>query len=205
MVEADEERSLMAPRTKPKPAARWRNRIVEHGTLTARDIAKHPKNPRIHPAAQREAMAAMLDDIGWIATIVVNRTTGLLLDGHMRVECSAPDEPLPVTFVEITEDEERRALALMDPLGAMADHDPDTLADLLADTELPDTLAAAVEGLLPGEADDPPDKPEARDLKPLSTAYVLVSIPLDLWDTVSELLDRFDEIPGITVSSTVGG
>jgi hypothetical protein len=69
-----------------------------------------------------------------VAGATVNRTTGRLLDGHLRVELAiaAGEASVPVTYVELTEEEERLVLASFDPLGAMATADARRLEDLLA-------------------------------------------------------------------------
>ncbi len=53
---------------------------------------------------------------------MVNRTTGHVVDGHLRVELAvARNEPsVPVTYVELSEDEERLVLATSTPSAAMA-------------------------------------------------------------------------------------
>lgn len=193
----------MPPR-KPKVDAKWRNRIVDNGVITADEIEANPANPRVHGDQQKAAMSYVLDEIGWVAPVIVNRTTGLLLDGNMRVGL-AKDGPIPVAYVELTEAEEREMLALMDPIGAMADYNSELLEDLLGDTtSLDDAVAAAVADLLPdGDDDEDAVKPKTVELKPLQRAHVLVSVPLDKWDSVSEILDQLDSVDGITVSSTV--
>ena len=75
----------------------------------------------------------MLGDVGWVQNVVVNRTTGHVLDGHLRVElCLSRGEPMvPVVYVELDEAEEALVLASLDPLAAMAATDKAKLAALL--------------------------------------------------------------------------
>jgi hypothetical protein len=82
-----------------------------------------------------------LAEVGWVAEVTVNRTTGHVVDGHLRIELAlARKEPsVPVTYVELSEDEERLVLASLDPLTAMAEAEASKLAELL-------------EGLDPGDA-----------------------------------------------------
>ena len=114
----------------------WRSRIVAHGDAAPANLVAHPLNPKVHPRAQAEALAAILGDRGWISEVVVNRTTGRLLDGHLRVELAlARGEPsVPVTYVEIAEDEEPLILATFDPIGALARTDSAALDALLRET-----------------------------------------------------------------------
>jgi|PlaIllAssembly_1097288.scaffolds.fasta_scaffold00122_16 hypothetical protein len=197
----------MAVARKPKVDAKWRNRIVEYGEMTAAELSANPKNPRVHDARQKKAMGQMLDSVGWLLPIVVNRTTGLIVDGHMRVDLTA-EGPIPVAFVELSEEEEREALALMDPIGAMATIDDDALDDLAEElTDLPDALdelLAQMRGGTKAKA-DPKAKvePETIDLAPLQRAHVLISVELDQWDKVSDVLDQLDDIDGVIIASMV--
>ena len=76
-----------------------------------------------------------MSEVGWVAQVMVNRTTGHVVDGHLRVELAiSRNEPtVPVTYVELSEDEERLVLASLDPLAAMATADTDLLSALLAE------------------------------------------------------------------------
>jgi ParB-like chromosome segregation protein Spo0J len=101
------------------PAA-WRNRIVDHADVPPADLLPNPRNWRSHPAEQQRALGGALAEVGWVAEVMVNRTTGNVVDGHLRIELAlAREEPsVPVTYVELSEDEERLVLASLDPLAA---------------------------------------------------------------------------------------
>ncbi len=116
-------------------AVEWRNRIVDEGDEPPDQLLASPWNWRTHGAAQRDAMRGALSQIGWIQRVVVNRTTGHVVDGHLRVEeaISHGDATIPVLYVELSEDEERLALATLDPIGAMAGADAARLDELLRD------------------------------------------------------------------------
>ena len=94
----------------------------------------NPRNWRIHPKGQQDALGSVLDEVGWVQQVLVNRTTGNVVDGHLRVELAiSRDEPaVPVLYVELSEDEEALVLASLDPLSAMAATDEDKLRELLA-------------------------------------------------------------------------
>ena len=89
----------------------------------------------------------MLGEVGLVQSVVVNRTTGRLVDGHLRVELAvAQGQPsVPVVYVELSEEEERLVLASLDPIAAMATADRHKLQELLASLETQDE---AVRGLL---------------------------------------------------------
>jgi hypothetical protein len=113
----------------------FRSRIVASGEESPDQLLANPANWRGHPSGQREALAAVLDEVGFVAPVIVNRTTGRLIDGHLRVELAlARDETMiPVSYVELTEAEERLVLATYDPLGDLAFADPARLGELLSE------------------------------------------------------------------------
>lgn len=120
-----------------EPAARWRSRITGQGTAIPAELVANPKNWRHHPKFQADAMAGVLDEIGWVQQVVVNRTTGNLVDGHLRVELAVArgETSIPVLYVELTEGEEALVLATLDPLSAIAKTDATALRELLATVE----------------------------------------------------------------------
>jgi DNA modification methylase len=133
-------------------------------------LVANPKNWRIHPKGQQDALGSVLDEVGWVQQVLVNRTTGNVVDGHLRVELAiGRDEPaVPVLYVELSEEEEALVLASLDPLSAMAATDEDKLRELLAGVTIEQAdLAAMMAGLLPAETKggltDPDDVPEAPD------------------------------------------
>jgi ParB-like chromosome segregation protein Spo0J len=164
-------------------SAMWRNRISGHAEVAPADLVPNPRNWRTHPAEQQRALTGALGEVGWVAEVLVNRTTGNVVDGHLRIELAlARQEPtVPVTYVELTEAEEALVLATLDPIGAMADAEATALASLLSGLEpADDALRALVDDLareqgielaraglvdpgdtpdLPRRADGPPRRP----------------------------------------------
>lgn len=112
----------------------WESRIVGHGEAAPADLVGNPRNWRTHPKAQRDALAGVLDQVGWVQDVIVNKRTGYLVDGHARVAVAAQrgEASVPVVYVDLSEDEELLILATLDPLAAMAEADTEVLADLLA-------------------------------------------------------------------------
>ena len=101
----------------------WQNRIVSTGTRRAKDFNFHPDRWRGHPQAQRDALNAILSQIGWVQGVIVNSRTNRLLDGHARIEEAleqGADSLVPFVAVDLSEEEERRILLLLDPIGSMA-------------------------------------------------------------------------------------
>ena len=112
----------------------WRSRIVSSGKIRASQVTPHPNNPRRHPQAQREAVAASFDELGQIARIVINVNNGYLVDGEERswlALAQADDVELDVDYVDLTEAEHLKALAYFDATTNMAYYDSERLDELL--------------------------------------------------------------------------
>jgi hypothetical protein len=153
-------------------AGPWRNRITGHADVAPASLLPNPANWRRHPPRQQRALAGALGEVGWVAQVMVNRVTGHLVDGHLRLELAlARGEPtVPVAYVELSEAEERLVLASLDPLAAMADTDREALALLLAevtpsDQALTRMLAELADrnGIVPAGLGDPDAVPEVPD------------------------------------------
>lgn len=111
----------------------WKNRIVGYGEKPAKDFIFNPLNWRMHPEFQRRALHGILREVGWVTGVIENVTTGHLLDGHARIEealAKDENEMVPFIKVELTEEEERKVLAVLDPIGALAGTDDNKLKEL---------------------------------------------------------------------------
>jgi hypothetical protein len=137
------------------------NRIIGYGTKPADQFLPNELNYRTHPQRQRDAVQASLRELGWIGVAVENRTTGRLIDGHERVwQALANNEDVPFIEVELTEEEERLALAIYDPITQMAKTDTvilDALLDEVSTDEpaLQDLLSQLAGNAGIGPSDDP--------------------------------------------------
>lgn len=160
----------------PKP---WQNRIVETGTLKPSEIIPNPDNWREHPERQQKAMTGALAELGWVQPVVINRTTGRLLDGHMRVALALrrQEEAVPVVWVELTDAEEKVALATIDPLGDLANRNEDDLYALIDQLTVGEADLAAFIGELDerdgDQADADDDDSGAGEEKPDRAAELL--------------------------------
>lgn len=116
------------------------NRIVGEGQEDPTQLLANPFNFRRHPTEQLDALEGALEEIGWIQRVIVNQTTGHLIDGHARVELAIrrEEKAVPVVYVALTESQEQIALATFYPIGALAYHDDETLKALLADIVVED-------------------------------------------------------------------
>jgi len=135
-----------------KAAELFKNRIIGYATKPADQFTANPLNYRKHPQRQRDAVNASLRELGWISTVVENVTTGNVIDGHERIwQALQRNEDVPYLKVELSEAEERLALAVFDPITNMAETDADMLDALLRDVN---TGEAALQSLLADLAAD---------------------------------------------------
>ena len=130
-----------------------RDRIKELKRVPASELLANPKNWRRHPQPQQEALAGILQQIGFADAVIARETDdGLeLIDGHLRQELMG-DQPVPVLVVDVTAEEADMMLATLDPLAAMAGTDYDALESLLmalqpANEAVADMLRTISEGV----------------------------------------------------------
>ena len=111
----------------------WKNRIVGYDNVAPDQLLANPANFRLHPKRQQDALSGSLSELGWLQDIIVNRVTGHVLDGHLRVSLSLRngEATVPVKYVDLSESEERLALATFDPITYMAETDAAALDALL--------------------------------------------------------------------------
>ena len=104
-----------------------------NGTKAAKDFNYNPDNFREHGEAQRTALDSLLNEVGWVTGVIVNKTTNRLIDGHLRVEeglKQSPEAQIPFTQVDLSEEEERKILLVLDPIGALATMDAENFQSL---------------------------------------------------------------------------
>jgi len=169
----------------PETPSRWQSRIVGSGEANPESLLANEANWRVHPKEQQDALADVLDDVGWVQQIIVNRRTSddwqpgergveTVVDGHLRVSLALRrGEPMvPVLYVDLSPDEERLILATIDPISALAVADADKLAGLLDGLTVE---GAAVEAMLASLAasegiGEPSEEDDRGDLLALTQA-----------------------------------
>lgn len=136
------------------------NRIVGHGVERLDEILFNPKNWRVHPKGQQEALQEVLQKVGWVQEVIVNQRTGHLVDGHLRCQVAARegDTHIPVVYVDLSEEEEDLVLATYDPISAMAVKDADKFAELITSVEELDEDFARMANGITGSMDAMEDK-----------------------------------------------
>ena len=147
--------------TEPKTQTivQWANRIVGYGEEDPALLLANPRNFRLHPQDQAEALAGILQQVGVVQDVIVNRTTGFLVDGHLRVALAVQQAQasIPVKYVELTPEEEAQVMLFLDRLTTMATIDKAKLQVLVAEVQsLEPKLQAALSQFIIDEKIIPP-------------------------------------------------
>jgi ParB-like chromosome segregation protein Spo0J len=126
--------------------AKIKNRIVGNGEEPLDQILYNPRNWRIHPLSQQDALKGVLEEVGWVQQVIVNKRTGNLIDGHLRCQLAAREgaQTIPVVYVDVSEDEESLVLATLDPIAAMAATDKQKLDELMRAVQSDDERVQAM-------------------------------------------------------------
>jgi len=126
-----------------KKGTQWKSKIVGHDRVQAGQLLANPFNHRRHPEKQREVVSASIEELGFIKSVIVNRTTGHIVDGHERVmqALGIGEETLvDVEYVELSPEDEKKALLILDASREMAGIDKEKLHELVNESALPDFL-----------------------------------------------------------------
>lgn len=126
----------MAKKQKVEEKKGFRSNVKDLRFVLGSELTPHPKNPRRHSKAQREAFRRVVEEDGFNDVVLAVEKDGKLIvvDGHMRRD-EYPDEMLPVIVLDLSEAETERALASLDYIGSMADYDKRALADLVKNAD----------------------------------------------------------------------
>ncbi len=120
-----------------------RDRIKELRRVRAADLRPNPRNWRLHPPAQQDALRGVLAEVGYADALLARELpdgTLMLIDGHLRAE-TTPDAVVPVLVLDVDEAEADKILLTHDPLAGMATVSQEHLQALLAEVQ---TESAAV-------------------------------------------------------------
>jgi hypothetical protein len=140
----------------------WKNRIVGQAAVDPKSLIGNPDNWRIHPHSQEQAVSGILEEVGWVKQILVNKRTGRVVDGHLRLKLALQKQEakVPVLYVDLTEDEESLILLTLDPMSELAVSDSEKLDALMRQVEVENDSVLdfiqdmSLDGLMPGEASE---------------------------------------------------
>ena len=134
-----------------------RDRIVELRRVRANELLPSPRNWRVHPPAQREALRGVLAEIGYADALLARRLESgelELIDGHLRAE-TTPEQLVPVLVLDVSEAEAAKLLVTLDPLAALATPDAARLDELLDEVSTDNPAVAKLLAELALLADSP--------------------------------------------------
>ena len=124
-----------------------RDRIKELRRVRACDLKPNPKNWRVHPPQQADALRGLLAEVGLADALLARELSDgslQLVDGHLRAE-TCGDQPVPVLVLDVDEREADKLLAALDPIVGLAEADEGRVAALLEHVQ---TDNEALQGLL---------------------------------------------------------
>lgn len=148
-----------------RPAVR--NRVVDFKLVKGSELKPNPRNWRLHPEAQKNALRAILAEVGIADAAIARRVNGHLelIDGHLRADELA-DQQVPTLIVDVDEREADKLLLTLDPLAGMAMTAKAQLAELLRGTPLAsDVLLQFAQTIAKANAIEL-DGPTGRDAAP---------------------------------------
>jgi hypothetical protein len=122
-------RRLLMPKIK--------DRIKELRRVRADELLPNPKNWRMHPREQQDALRGVLAEVGMADAVLARELADgqlMLVDGHLRTDV-AVDAEIPVLVLDVNEEEADKLLATIDPLAAMAEMNKEALGDLIGNVE----------------------------------------------------------------------
>jgi hypothetical protein len=177
-----------------------RDRVRELRRLPAAELLPNPRNWRTHPARQREAMQAVLTEIGYADALLARETADgrlMLIDGHLRAE-TTPETVVPVLVLDVTEKEADALLATLDPLAGLAESDSDKLSMLLADVR---TERPALRGMLADltKKQAPPPGSAAEELRNRFDIIITCADELEQVELLERLTDEGFECRALVV------
>src|SRR5262245_60040176 len=109
-----------------------RNRIKRHIRIRAGELVPHELNPRTHPEAQKEALLALYEEIGFARSLLASELPDgrlKLIDGHLRAGLD-PEQIVEVEVLDVSDAEARHLLLGIDPLALLAQYQADKLTEL---------------------------------------------------------------------------
>lgn len=168
---------------KDKPA-KWQSKIVGHAKVRADQLLANPRNHRRHPQKQREVVAASIEELGFCKSVIVNQQTGHIVDGHERVmqALGAGDGTLvDVEYVDLSEEDERKLLLILDASSELAEVDAADVASLMDDCNWQSVeLAKFCDEAFGDMLDKPEITPEADDAPTIAESPTRCN-PGDVW------------------------
>lgn len=185
-----------------------RNRIVGHRRVRAGDLKHHPLNWREHPKGQRQALQAIIQEVGLARSLLcyiadgdkhTERPPFTLIDGHLRADMH-PEEELEIEIVDVNDQEARKLLLSLDPLVGLGKPNHEMLRNLNAITQTEDKYLKDLWTKVAGSQKIVNEEISAKRV--LENQY-LVLITCDNEDQQLDLLKEFKE-RALDVKAVIG-
>lgn len=176
------------PYYKVEESMQVRDRIKELRRVRAAELQPNPRNWRLHPQAQHDALRGVLAEVGYADALLARELPDgslMLIDGHLRAE-TTPDAIVPVLVLDVDEQEADKILLTHDPLAAMAEAAGDQLRTLLGDVQTDNEAVRSLFDALATEAK------AADQLLASAAARPEVDIP-ESYQVVVECRDEQDQ------------
>lgn len=191
-----------------------RDRIIGFERIDPAEIEDHPNNAsmKTHTASQKSMMEAILREHGIVDALIVYRSERLggkwcAIDGHMRKNDFPVEGGWPCLITDLTDEEADAHLLVHDPVSQLAELDKKRFAALRTKTQFAD---AAISGGLdeifgtPKETKKQLDKDFAAVPELPKVGWLLVGIPLERWNELSEFLDKLRLTEGVLCKTAFG-
>lgn len=165
-----------------------RNRIKAHRRVRAGDLVPHEWNFRTHPDAQKKALQAIYEEVGFARSLLAYELPDgrlKLIDGHLRQGID-PDMEVDVEILDVNDEEARALLLSIDPLAALAETQAQLHERLLQITPTVSPDLEAAWKAAAAAVEEPPLPPAAALLD-----QYFVLIPCRDEEQQIELLNRF--------------
>ena len=176
--------------------SKWRSKIVGHEKVQAGQLMANPFNHRRHPEKQRKVVAASIEELGFIKSVIVNKVTGHIVDGHERVmqALGVGEETLvDVEYVELSPEDEKKALLVLDASSELAEVDASSLDQLVKDCAFQDNLLGkfASEML----SSEEPGRLKDLEIKPApARTWVLIGIETTKYVKIAKLVEQIADL-----------
>jgi hypothetical protein len=158
-----------------------RDRIKGLRRVPAADLRPNPRNWRLHPREQQDALRGLLAEVGYAGALLARELsdgTLMLIDGHLRAE-TTPDAVVPVLVLDVDESEADKILLTHDPLASMATVSDEHLQALFAEVRTENAAVRALVDSIGGHSektsvDSPPGSPVSRPEITVPESYQVV-------------------------------
>jgi hypothetical protein len=177
--------------------SKWRSKIVGHEKVEAGQLMANPFNHRRHPEKQRKVVAASINELGFIKSVIVNKVTGHIVDGHERVmqALGVGEETLvDVEYVELSPEDEKKALLVLDASSELAEVDASSLDQLVKECAFQDNLLGEFASEMLGSEES--GRLKDLEIKPApARTWVLIGIETTKYVKIAKLVEQIADLP----------